>query len=61
MRQKEVLMMGAEELQYWMAYCSLQNDEFKKKIEDNVHLERQKALSDDERAKQLRSLFSGKK
>lgn len=59
--QKEILEIGAEELQNWVAFYALQSDDYRKSIEDKIHLENQNKLSDAERAKQLKALFTGKR
>lgn len=53
--------MGADQMQNWVAYCSLQDDDFKAKLENEIHMEKQKILSDYERAQELRALFGGGK
>lgn len=55
------MLMGAEELQNWVAYCALQNDDYRKKVQNNMHFESQSKLSDAERGQQIMALFGRKK
>lgn len=59
MSQKEILRMGAEEFQNWVAYCSLKDEKYKKDLLEKINLEKQHQLSEKARADQLRSFFSG--
>lgn len=53
--------MDAEETQYWVAYFALQGSDYRQSIENKMHIDRQSALSDIERAKQIKGLFTGKR
>lgn len=60
MTRKELLeRMDAEEMFEWMAYELTQNPEYKEKLDREIELERQKSLSDEQRAEMIRNLFKG--
>lgn len=51
--------MGTEELHSWIAYDLLQDEDYRKKITTEVELERQQALSAEQRAELMRNMFAG--
>lgn len=57
--QAEIMSMGAEELQNWVAFSSLQNEEYRKTIENKIHLEKQDKMTQAELTAQLRALLGG--
>ena len=57
MDQREVLKMDANQVQNWVAYFALQGEEYRKSIEKIINNEKQTALTDAERGKQILALF----
>jgi hypothetical protein len=49
--------MGADEMFEWMAYELMQNTEYREKLDKNIELDRQRALSDVERAEMIKAMF----
>lgn len=55
--QAEINKMSGIELRQWMAYFSLQNEEYKKSIENKELHRNLESMTDEERAAQQKSVF----
>ncbi len=53
------MLMGAEELQNWVAYSALQDEKYRDSINQKINLEHQEKMSQKERTAQLRALLNG--
>jgi hypothetical protein len=51
--------MAPEEFKQWVAYFSLQDEEYKKDLEYKVSMEEQKNKTEEELAKQMRAMLLG--
>lgn len=53
-----VAEMGIEEFNNWVAYYNLQDEKFRKDIENKVHYETAQSLSEDEKTRILRETLN---
>lgn len=53
--------MGSKELTNWMGFVSLQDDEYRSKVEKEVAEEKQKDYTEEDLAEQMRNMFLGLK
>ena len=56
-RAEIVQKVGAEEMVDWMAFQMTLDPDTKKKLQKEIDLETQNVIDEEERAKQMRSLF----
>tara|TARA_R110002167_G_scaffold357967_1_gene573717 strand:- start:74 stop:265 length:192 start_codon:yes stop_codon:yes gene_type:complete len=60
MTRRELLeTMPPSEFKQWVAYFSLEDEEYKQKLEHKVALEKSSKKSDEERAMEIRAMLMG--
>ena len=58
--ETELLMnMGSKELTKWMAFLALQDEEYHKKLKSEVEIDKQKNMTQEELAQQMRAMLLG--